>query len=514
MELRANRQSSHMKVVVWVCLILLVVFGSFSTQVLEIPKTWDVAAIEESHIPPPDTSARITYAPEEYYNSLPEHVIYKSFPVYAVEASPPGYLDSLKTLEPEIVFDLSKLKTEADWIKAGEKIFFWPTSFVNVDSTVIDEIDSAYLAGTGEPVTPKGIYPYYSYVVKNKGELLLGILACSNCHTRVMENGNVIVGAQGNHAFDASFGYAMKRYNIPVHIVNPGIIELSAAPWIDTPSSVGNRTQQEVIDYLRACPTGVMSRQGMAFDRPIKVPSLIGIKEIKYLDHTGLMRHRGPGDLMRYAALNQGMDLVTSYGGYIPIGTNDHKDLPGLDEWNNPFGYDPFRYTDAQLYALTQFIYSLTPPENPHHFPDALLARGERIFIEQGCITCHTPPLFTNNKLTPVTGFDPPAMHFEKYDVFNVSVETDATSSLTSRRGTGYYKIPSLLGVWYRGPFFHNGELATLEDVFDPARLSDDYVPTGYKPPGITTRAVKGHEFGMEISDTDKGALVAYLKSL
>jgi hypothetical protein len=252
----------------------------------------------------------------------------------------------------------------------------------------------------------------------------------------------------------------------------------------------------------------------MAFDMPIRVPSLIGIKDIRYLDHTGLMRHRGPGDLMRYAALNQGMDLITNYGGFIPIGANDHTELPEFDHWSNPFGYDPYRYTDAQLYALTQYIYSLTPPENPNHFPPEMLARGERVFVEQGCVTCHPPPLYTTNKLTPVTGFDPPASHHEQYDVFNISVETDPTSALESRRGTGYYKVPSLRGVWYRGPFFHGGELATLEDVLDPSRLRDDYVPTGYKAPTVATKAVPGHDFGLELSASDKEALVAYLKSL
>jgi hypothetical protein len=263
-----------------------------------------------------------------------------------------------------------------------------------------------------------------------------------------------------------------------------------------------------------ATPNGVMSRQGMAYNLPIRVPSLIGIKDIKYLDHTGLMTHQTPADLMRYAALNQGMDMLTSYDGFIPLGDNDFSELPGTEEWNNPFGYDPYRYSDAQLYALTQYIYTLKPPENPNRFPEELLQQGETIFIEQGCVTCHTPPLYTNNMLTPVDGFDPPKEHLETYDIFNISVETDAASSLASRRGTGYYKIPSLSGVWYRGPFFHNGELATLEDVLDPARLQDDYVPTGYKPPNVATKAVKGHDFGMDLSMKDKEALIAFLKSL
>ncbi|MGE0758925.1 MAG: hypothetical protein AB7O38_18030 [Pirellulaceae bacterium] len=79
---------------------------------------------------------------------------------------------------------------------------------------------------------------------------------------------------------------------------------------------------------------------------------------------------------------------------------------------------------------------------------------------------------------------------------------------------TGYYKVPSLKGVWYRGPFEHNGSVATLEDWFDPNRLKDDYVPTGFKGIGSKTRAVKGHEFGLQLSAEDKRALIAFLKTL
>ena len=95
-----------------------------------------------------------------------------------------------------------------------------------------------------------------------------------------------------------------------------------------------------------------------------------------------------------------------------------------------------------------------------------------------------------------------------------IVVGTDPASALTTRRGTGYYKVPSLKGVWYRGPFEHNGSVATLEDWFDPARLREDYVPTGFKGYGVKTRAVKGHEFGLHLSAADKQALIAFLRTL
>jgi hypothetical protein len=95
-----------------------------------------------------------------------------------------------------------------------------------------------------------------------------------------------------------------------------------------------------------------------------------------------------------------------------------------------------------------------------------------------------------------------------------VGVGTDSVHTLYSRRGTGYYKVPSLRGVWYRSAFFHNGHLTQLEEVLDPRRLQADFVPTGYKPAHLPTMAVKGHAFGMHLPQKDKNALIAFLKTL
>jgi hypothetical protein len=85
---------------------------------------------------------------------------------------------------------------------------------------------------------------------------------------------------------------------------------------------------------------------------------------------------------------------------------------------------------------------------------------------------------------------------------------------MQTRRGTGYYKVPSLRGLWYRGPFEHNGSIATLDDWFDPARLRDDYVPTGFRGHAFKIRAIKGHEFGLKLKPDEKKALIAFLQTL
>ena len=62
--------------------------------------------------------------------------------------------------------------------------------------------------------------------------------------------------------------------------------------------------------------------------------------------------------------------------------------------------------------------------------------------------------------------------------------------------------------------FGHSGWCATPEDWFDPGRLDVKYVPTGFKPPGVDTYAVEGHEYGLDLSAEDKRALIAFLKTL
>lgn len=49
--------------------------------------------------------------------------------------------------------------------------------------------------------------------------------------------------------------------------------------------------------------------------------------------------------------------------------------------------------------------------------------------------------------------------------------------------------------------------------MFNPARLRDDYVPSGFRPYGVKTYAVKGHPFGLDLNEGDKKALIAFLKT-
>ena len=127
---------------------------------------------------------------------------------------------------------------------------------------------------------------------------------------------------------------------------------------------------------------------------------------------------------------------------------------------------------------------------------------------------CHTPPLYTSNKITLAQGFSPPPDTPKSLDILAVSVGTDPGLAMHTRKGTGYYKVPSLKGVWYRGHYLHDGSVASLEEMFDPDRLKADHVPGGWSPPGTRSRSIPGHEFGLKLNSSDREKLIAFLRTL
>jgi hypothetical protein len=469
-----------------------------------IPKVWDDAEMATLEVPLAQAAASPKQIPADYYYRIPLRPIYKSYAVYAPGKEPLGYLEWLKQQEPETAFNASELKTEADWIKAGEIVFDSPI-FYDTLVRAADVRDPLWYEKTGAQAARDGTLPWFRYVVREKGKVELGTISCAMCHTRVMSDGSVVKGAQGNFPFEQAGEFSAKQSFTLERMLN---FERAffAAPWIqpDPMAAVYRMSLDQIAEMHAAIPPGVLARHGTSPLYPAQVPDLIGVKERKYLDHTGLQLQRSIADLMRYGALNQGADNLASYGGFIPA---------ARDSRTPPDPSTQRRYSDEQLYALSLYIYSLKPPANPNRF-DQMAARGQRVFRREGCAVCHTPPLYTNNKLTPVDGFKVPEDHLKKYDILAASVGTDPGLALRTRRGTGYYKVPSLKGVWYRGPFEHSGSVATLEDWFDPRRLRDDYEPTGFRGAGVRARAVKGHPFGLTLSASDRQSLIAFLKTL
>ena len=123
-------------------------------------------------------------------------------------------------------------------------------------------------------------------------------------------------------------------------------------------------------------------------------------------------------------------------------------------------------------------------------------------------------PSYTSNKLTLADGFIPPKDRPDSLDVLSVWVGTDLGLALKTRKGTGYYKVPALKGLWYRGRYLHDGSVASLEEMFDPDRLKETHVPGGWRPVGTANHAIQGHLFGLTLNLEEREELIAFLRTL
>lgn len=450
----------------------------------QVPQMWNDTAMLDLEIPlsHPEFSPR--HIPAESYYQMPVRPVWKTYPVYHPDRMPKGYMEWLAGQDPQEAWPAKTPRTDAEWIQAGELVFDAPITIRPGASllgrTASDPqylVDKTWYNRVKPPLTKDGVLPFYRYVIRTKGQVEVGILACGMCHTRVMRDGSIVKGAQGNFPFDQAMADDLRPAPTPRQM--DLVKRLFFAPWMSP-------EQITAVDYLSVFEgrvPGSMTRHRSHPRYPIAIPDLMGVQERRYLDRTGLQQNRGIEDLMRYAALNQGGDDQSSYGGYVPISAS--------------IGGRGTRYSDEQLFALAKFLMSLKPPSNPNPM-DASARRGREVFRSAGCETCHTPPLYTNNKLTPVAGFRPPADHRNKYDILDVVVGTDAGLAMETRRGTGYYKVPSLRGVWNREALSHTGQVKSLEEWLDAARLNRH----------------KGHEFGLGLKPEDKHALIAFLRTL
>jgi hypothetical protein len=172
-----------------------------------IPKTWDDQAIATLEFPLADPVGSPKHASADYYYRIPVAPIYKNYAVYVPGNEPPGYIDWLKQQEPEIVWDDSghapPLKTDQDWIRAGEIVFDAPVRFGG--ARLLDSIrNPSWYEETGTPHAKDGTLPIFRYVIVKKGMIEVGQNVCGYCHSRLMPDGSVLKGGQGNFPLSPS----------------------------------------------------------------------------------------------------------------------------------------------------------------------------------------------------------------------------------------------------------------------------------------------------------------------
>ena len=481
-------------------------------SIQSVPKSWRDSDLVGYRVPLAQLGKPPQMISEHDYYALPESNV-KTYPVYTPDKEPAGYIDWLKNQDPKPLVDVSKLHTEADWLAAGKEVFYgrelprYTGSEDNLQLIRNPKVLEAYRLQT----TSDGVLMGLRYVIRQKGKVELGTDTCAMCHVQI-HNGKVIEGPPNNYTpFGPLMGDLTRRYAQ----ISPAFFDTRRrqqmredyrVPYMtgDPNLAVADMPPESIAQLYEQVPLGVYMRTNTSLLYPVKIANLIGVKDLKYFDRTGDVRQRNITDLMRYSgSIADVTDALTVFGD----GPAAHLDIQKLGMTNGVH-----RTPDALLYALALYVYSLNPPANPNPFDDQARA-GQKIFAREGCIGCHTPPYYTNNKLTLAKGFHPSEDEQHSLDIVDVSVGTDPGLAMMTRKGTGFYRVPSLRMVWMNACFLHDGSIGSLEEMFNPDRLKTTFRSSNWN--AITpNHAVGGHPFGLNLNEDDRAALIKFLRTL
>ncbi len=139
---------------------------------------------------------------------------------------------------------------------------------------------------------------------------------------------------------------------------------------------------------------------------------------------------------------------------------------------------------DALVAYLETLDSHLPSPELVDGALSEAAARGETVFADAGCPSCHAAPAFTDSAI--VDG--EPVLH-------DVGTIGEGSGSRIGEPLTGL-DTPTLRGLWHQPRYLHDGSAASLLDVLTTRNAADEH--------GTTSTLTEA-----ELAD-----LVAYLRSL
>ena len=228
-------------------------------------------------------------------------------------------------------------------------------------------------------------------------------------------------------------------------------------------------------------------------------------------------------------------------------GDNDSVDERNLSAGLGA-GITPVTVDHAALKRVRDWIWTLPPPSYPYPVDAALAARGAAVYRQQ-CVSCHGDHRFrtgivAGDRIGQVEDIDHIRTDRSRLDSYTATFALnqyalfpDSPYRFKRFRKTHGYANQPLDGIWLRGPYLHNGSVPTLRDLLNPPaqrpamfyRGNDVYDAAGV---GFVSNVEEaggrrftrydttlpgngnmGHEYGTTLSDTDKAAIVEYLKT-
>jgi hypothetical protein len=198
----------------------------------------------------------------------------------------------------------------------------------------------------------------------------------------------------------------------------------------------------------------------------------------------------------------------------------------------------------------------LLPPKYPFDIDQSVVARGKELYNDR-CLECHGEhnrdsdglPLYTLPNFVELAevNTDPVRATVFDEDATQRFSKTPLAPYLQQTGNEPGYIAPNLWGIWSRFPYLHNGSVANIADLltapserpehidlidigeehrFDQQRLgatktniedarkrasNKDRLVLDTKRKGFSK---SGHDFGTDLDETEKQALIEYLKTL
>jgi hypothetical protein len=161
-----------------------------------IPRVWDEAELAGWATPVAGLNVRPTHISASEYYSVPEYNL-RSYPVYMPGREPDGYWEMLQRIGPKPLIEPGVLRTEADWVLAGQRVFEEATTspLTTLDPQAIANFRSReFLEKQRALPLPDGTLGTFRWVPTKQG-IALSTLACGGCHILFRSDGGRITGA-------------------------------------------------------------------------------------------------------------------------------------------------------------------------------------------------------------------------------------------------------------------------------------------------------------------------------
>jgi mono/diheme cytochrome c family protein len=183
---------------------------------------------------------------------------------------------------------------------------------------------------------------------------------------------------------------------------------------------------------------------------PQAIPDLRAIRYQRHLNATGGVTNSLPALAVRIETL-----IITSHGGQV-------------------------RPPRAVSLALAWYLWNLEPAARGSSPGTPEQQQAGRAVFDRECARCHGDGV-TSVGLVPMS-----------------DVGTDTRAGESTERGTGMWRVPSLVGVSGRSQWFHTGVSTDLAGLFQASRLLME----------------PGHAFGTTLNAAEKASLLMWLEQL